>query len=91
MQQETNRIASKLLANKIPYMTRRHFIVLADELGVDKFYYKSEIAYHEKLERMIKYCQLSNSRFNLHTFKDRIDKTFNETKAEASRTVGGTI
>ena len=89
--QETNRIATKLLANKIPYMTRRHFIVLADELGVDKFYYKSEIAYHEKLERMISYCQQSNANFKLDTFKARIDKSFNETKAEASRTVGGTI
>mgnify|MGYP003145560952 FL=1 len=79
------------LTNKIPYMTRRHFIVLADELGVDKFYYKSEIVYHEKLERMIKYCQQSNARFNLDTFKARIDKSFNEIKAEASRTVGGTI
>ena len=86
----------------IPYMTRRHFTVLADELGADKFWYKSEIAYHEKLERMIKYCQLSNPRFNLDTFKDRIDKTFKATKIEASRTfkttkieasrtVGGTI
>ena len=76
---------------KIPYMTRRHFIVLADELGADKFYYNSKIAYHEKLERLISYCQQSNTRFNLDTFKTRIDLAFNKTNAEASRTVGGTI
>ena len=76
--------------NKISYMTRRHFIILADELGTDKFYYKSEIAYHEKLERLINYCQKSNARFNLDTFKARIDKSFNETKAQAFITIGGT-
>ena len=76
---------------KTPYMTKRHFIVLADELGTDKFYYNSKIAYHEKLERLISYCQQSNARFNLDTFKARIDLAFNKTKAEASRTVGGTI
>ena len=64
---------------KTPYMTKRHFIVLADELGADKFYYNSKIAYHEKLERMLKYCQEANAMFD--------DKT----KVEASRTVGGTI
>ena len=89
--QPTNRIASKLLADKIPYMTKRHFIVLADELGADKFWYKSEIAYHEKLERLISYCQKSNNGFSLDTFKARINLAFNKTKAEASRTVGGTI
>ena len=31
-----------------PYMTKKHFTVLADELGHDKFYYNSKIAYHEK-------------------------------------------
>ena len=34
-----------------PYMTKKHFTVLADELGHDKFYYNSKIAYHEKLTR----------------------------------------
>ena len=76
---------------KIPYMTRRHFIVLADELGADKFYYSSKIAYHEKLERLISYCQQSNARFNLDTFKARIDKSFNETQIQALKTAGGTI
>ena len=76
---------------KIPYMTRRHFIVLADELGADKFYYSSKIAYHEKLERLISYCQKSNARFNLDTFKARINESFNKTQIQALKTAGGTI
>ena len=66
---------------KTPYMTQRHFEVLADELAHDKFYYDSLIAYHEKLDRMIKYCQDSNPRFNLDTFNARIDKTYNNIKS----------
>ena len=61
---------------KTPYMTQKHFEVLADELAQDKFYYDSLIAYHEKLDRMIKYCQDSNPRFNLELFTARIDKTY---------------
>ena len=49
-------------------MTQKHFIVLADELAQDKFFYDSLIAYHEKLDRMIKYCQDSNERFNFKKF-----------------------
>jgi len=60
-----------------PYMTQKHFIVLADELAQDKFFYDSLIAYHEKLDRMIKYCQDSNPRFNLESFTARIDLTYN--------------
>ena len=45
------------MPNTTPYMTQKHFEVLADELAHDKFYYDSLIAYHEKLDRMIKYCQ----------------------------------
>jgi hypothetical protein len=60
-----------------PYMTQRHFEVLADELAQDKFFYDSLIAYHEKLDRMIKYCQDSNPRFNLELFTARIDLTYN--------------
>ena len=60
-----------------PYMTQKHFEVLADELAHDKFYYDSLIAYHEKLDRMIKYCQDANPRFNLELFTARIDKTYN--------------
>ena len=53
-------------------MTQKHFTVLADELAQDKFFYDSLIAYHEKLDRMIKYCQDSNPRFNLESFTARI-------------------
>jgi len=60
-----------------PYMTQKHFIVLADELAQDKFFYDSLIAYHEKLDRMIKYCQDANPRFNLELFTARIDLTYN--------------
>ena len=47
----------------IPYMTKKHFTVLADELGHDKFYYNSKIAYHEKLTRLTAYCIKSNHYF----------------------------
>jgi len=60
-----------------PYITQKHFIVLADELAQDKFFYDSLIAYHEKLDRMIKYCQNSNERFDVKKFTDRIDLTYN--------------
>ena len=60
-----------------PYMTQKHFEVLADELAQDKFFYDSLIAYHEKLDRMINYCQDSNPRFNLKLFTARIDLTYN--------------
>ena len=60
----------------IPYMTKKHFEVLADELAQDKFYYDSSIAYHEKLERMIKYCQASNDAFKVDDFTARIDRNY---------------
>ena len=60
-----------------PYMTQKHFEVLADELAQDKFFYDSLIAFHEKMDRMIKYCQDSNERFDVKKFIDRIDLTYN--------------
>ena len=60
-----------------PYTTKKHFEVLADELAHDKFYYDSLIAYHEKLDRMIKYCQSSNDKFDVKKFTARIDLTYN--------------
>ena len=65
------------MPNITPYMTQKHFEVLADELAQDKFFYDSLIAFHEKLDRMIKYCQDSNERFNVKKFTDRIDLTYN--------------
>ena len=57
-------------------MTQKHFTVLADELAQDKFFYDSSIAYHEKLDRMIKYCQASNDAFKVDDFTARIDKNY---------------
>ena len=57
-------------------MTKKHFEVLADELAQDKFFYDSSIAYHEKLDRMIKYCQASNDAFKVDDFTARIDKNY---------------
>ena len=65
------------MPNTTPYMTQKHFEVLADELAQDKFFYDSLIAFHEKLDRMIKYCQDSNERFDVKKFTDRIDLTYN--------------
>ncbi len=65
-----------MTTKKIPYMTKKHFVVLAEELAGDKLFYTSAIQYHEKLERMIKYCEASNDRFNLKNFTAHIDKTY---------------
>tara|TARA_R100000655_G_scaffold82293_1_gene121801 strand:+ start:94 stop:336 length:243 start_codon:yes stop_codon:yes gene_type:complete len=73
-----------------PYMTQKHFEVLADELAHDKFFYDCLIAYHEKLDRMIKYCQDSNPRFNLKKFTARIDKTYNLFDKNMRKALGGT-
>jgi len=75
---------------KVPYMTKRHFIVLADELAHNKFYYNSQIAYHEQYARLTEYCQKSNDKFNLITFNKRIDDTYKRVKLVAEKSVGGT-
>ena len=74
-----------------PYMTKKHFTVLADELGHDKFYYNSKIAYHEKLARLTAYCIKTNERFDIDTFNKRIDSTYNRVKSVAEKQIGGTI
>ena len=65
-----------MTTKKTPYMTKKHFIVLAEELAGDKLFYTSAIKFHEKLERMIKYCEASNDRFDLKVFTAHIDKTY---------------
>ena len=75
----------------IPYMTKKHFTVLADELGHDKFYYNSKIAYHEKLTRLTTYCVKTNIRFDIDTFNKRIEHTYNRVKSVAEKKIGGTI
>tara|TARA_R100001443_G_scaffold109668_1_gene121123 strand:- start:600 stop:836 length:237 start_codon:yes stop_codon:yes gene_type:complete len=74
-----------------PYMTKKHFTVLADELGHDKFYYNSKIAYHEKLTRLTTYCVKTNIRFDIDTFNKRIEHTYNRVKSVAEKQIGGTI
>jgi len=69
-------VTKNLKSVKVPYMTKKHFVVLAEELAGDKLFYTSAIQYHEKLERMIKYCEASNDRFDLKTFTAHIDKTY---------------
>ena len=74
-----------------PKLTRQHFVMLADELAQDKVYYKSPLSYHEKLIRLVTYCQASNSRFNIKSFKTRIDKSYNKLVKSLEKSAGGTI
>ena len=74
-----------------PKLTRQHFTMLADELAQDKVYYKSPLSYHEKLIRLVTYCQASNSRFNIKSFKARINKSYNKLVKRIEKSAGGTI
>ena len=74
-----------------PKLTRQHFTMLADELAQDKVYYKSPLSYHEKLNRMVAYCQASNVNFNLATFRARINKTYDRLVKSLEKSAGGTI
>ena len=89
--QQVTRTANKLLINRPPYMTRQHFIMLADELAHDKVYYGSPISYHEKLERMITYCQASNPKFNIDSFKTRVSETYTRLINELGKKIGSTL
>jgi len=89
--EQVTRLSNKPLIDRPPYMTRRHFIMLADELAHDKVYYKSPLSYHEKLNRMVAYCQASNADFNLATFRARINKTYDRLVKSLEKSAGGTI
>lgn len=89
--QQVTRTINKLLLERPPYMTRQHFVLLAEELAHDKVYYNSPISYHEKLDRLITYCQASNPKFNIKSFKARIDKTYSNLIKELGKRVGGSI
>jgi len=89
--QQVTRTANKLLIERPPYMTRKHFIMLAEELAHDRVYYNSPISYHEKLDRMIAYCQASNKDFNLKSFKAKLDKTYTSLITKLGKKVGGSI
>ena len=79
------------IVDRTPYMTRRHFVMLAEELAHDKLYYTNPLSYHEKLSRMIAYCQASNIKFNIKSFKTRIDSTYKGLIKNLEKSVGGTI
>ena len=69
-------LIKKVGSGGVPYMTKKHFIVLADELAHDKFYYDSMIAYHEKYARLTEYCSKANESFNLNDFNKRLNNTY---------------
>ena len=69
-------LTKKVGSGGVPYMTKKHFIVLADELAHDKFYYDSMIAYHEKYARLTEYCAKANASFNLEWFNNRLNTTY---------------
>ena len=73
-----------------PYMTQKHFEVLADELAHDKFFYDCLIAYHEKYARLTAYCIKSNARFDIDTFNKRIEQTYKRVQSIAEKRIGGT-
>ena len=80
-------VTKNLKTPKVPYITKRHFVVLAEELAGDKFYYNSAIKYHEKLERMIKYCEASNEGFYVEVFTAHINKTYEALKIKLKEEV----
>jgi len=91
LMEQVTRLSNKLLIDRPPYMTRKHFVMLADELAHDKVYYKSPLSYHEKLNRMVAYCQASNANFNLASFKTRINKSYDKLIKSLEKSAGGTI
>ena len=72
-------------------LTRKHFIVLADELASDKLFYKSEIEFEEKYDRMVKYCKSINSNFNSDRFRLHMLSQYEIKKDELKARAGGTI
>jgi len=77
--------------NNIPYMTRKHFVMLAEELAQDKIYYKSIISYNEKLNRLCSYCANANPKFDKTRFIAFIDKTYKKSVKDLNKKIGGTI
>ena len=72
-------------------LSRKHFILLAEELAQDKIYYKSIISYNEKLDRLCSYCAKSNHRFDKTKFIAFINKTYKNLVKELDKKIGGTI
>ena len=63
-------------------LSRKDFILLAEELAQSKLYYKSPISYNEQVERLTAYCIKSNPRF---------DKTYKNLVKELDKKIGGSI
>ena len=72
-------------------LSKKDFILLAEELAQSKLYYKSPISYNEQLERLTAYCIKSNPRFDKTRFIAFIDKTYKNLVKELNKKIGGTI
>ena len=72
-------------------LSRKDFILLAEELAQSKLYYKSPISYNEQLERLTAYCIKSNPRFDKTKFIAFIDKTYKNLVKELDKKIGGSI
>ena len=72
-------------------LSRKDFILLAEELAQSKLYYKSPISYNEQLERLTAYCIKSNPKFDKTRFIAFIDKTYKNLVKELDKKIGGSI
>ena len=72
-------------------LSRKDFILLAEELAQSKLYYKSPISYNEQLERLTAYCIKSNPRFDKTRFIAFINKTYKNLVKELDKKIGGSI
>ena len=72
-------------------LSRKDFILLAEELAQSKLYYKSPISYNEQLERLTAYCIKSNPRFDKTRFIAFINKTYKNIVKELEKKIGGSI
>ena len=72
-------------------LSKKDFILLAEELAQSKLYYKSPISYNEQLERLTAYCIKSNPRFDKTRFIAFIDKTYKNLVKELDKKIGGSI
>ena len=72
-------------------LSKKDFILLAEELAQSKLYYKSPISYNEQVERLTAYCIKSNPRFDKTRFIAFIDKTYKNLVKELNKKIGGTI
>ena len=72
-------------------LSKKDFILLAEELAQSKLYYKSPISYNEQVERLTAYCIKSNPRFDKTRFIAFIDKTYKNLVKELDKKIGGSI